>query len=51
MEKAQSTSLKSLYQQAGSWARIKSMKFKDTIINEYKNKEEYFKEILTEKKK
>lgn len=51
MEKAPATSMKSLYQQAGSWERLKSMTFKDIMINEYKNKEDYFKGILTDKKK
>jgi len=43
--------LKSLRQQAGAWGRLKTITFKDFIINEYKNKEEYFKGILTDKKK
>lgn len=51
MEKAPAISCASIYQQAGAWSRLKSMTFKDFIINEYKNKEEYFKEILTDKKK
>ena len=51
MEKAPATSLKSLRQKAGAWGRLKTITFKDFIINEYKNKEEYFKGILTDKKK
>lgn len=51
MEKATSTPLKSVHQQAGVSARLESMTFKDGVINEYKNKEEYFKGILTDKKK
>lgn len=42
---------KTVYQQAGAWAKIKDMSFKDLLINDYKNKEEYFKGILTDKKK
>ena len=42
---------KTCYQQAGSWAKIKDMSFKDLLINDYKNKEDYFKGILTDKKK
>lgn len=41
---------KSTFQQAGFYRKIKEMSFRDMMVNEYKNKKDFFKSTLTDKK-